>query len=72
MVREEQQDQREHEHAEDLGADADVVDGGQEPNADDIDQRRRQKGDETDERLHVEPREWRRIGQLDLVRVHGR
>src|SRR3954452_19859345 len=69
VVGEEQEDQGEDEHPEDLGADADVVDDRQEPDAEDVDQGGRHQCDEPDERLHVEPRDRRWIRELDLVGI---
>ena len=53
VVGEEQQDQCEHDHAEDLGRHADVVQDRQQPDAVGVDQRRDQQRRQRDERVHV-------------------
>jgi hypothetical protein len=60
VVREDQQDEGEDQHAGDLGRHADVVDERQQPDAERVDERRRDEHDDREERLHV--RHAERIG----------
>jgi hypothetical protein len=53
MIREEQQDQREHQHAQDLGRDPDVVERRHEAYAERVDEGRDDQGRDGDEGEHV-------------------
>ena len=60
VVGEEQQHEREHEHPQDLGRDADVVEDRQQADAERIDDRRGDERGDGDERVHVRDAERRR------------
>jgi hypothetical protein len=60
VIGEEQEDQREHQHAEDLGRDPDVVQDGDEPDPERIDDGRDDQRRDGDEREHVAHAQRRR------------
>ena len=69
MIRKEQQDEREYEHPEDFGRDADVVQDAKEPNTERIDQRRQDERHQRDEGEHRrQPARVRGVKEARTVR----